>query len=107
MPIALSDSAKQKMSELVATRDGSCAIRVGLRSGGCKGFEQFIELSATESVGDHIIDCEKFKILIDKKSATLLNGATLDWKTSLTESRFVFIFPDTKPSCSCGKSFSV
>lgn len=107
MQITVSDSAKSKLSELLASRGGTPSVRVGLRSGGCKGFEQYVELSALPMTDDTVIDCGAFQVYIDKKSTILLGAATLDWKKTLTESRFAFIFPQAASPCSCGKSFSL
>lgn len=107
MQITISESAKSKLDELLTARAGPRTVRVGLRSGGCKGFEQLIELAATEMPEDDVIDCNSFSVLIDKKSAVLLTGAMLEWKKSLTESKFVLTFPESKPTCSCGKSFAI
>ena len=107
MQFTISESAKSKLDELLTTRTGPRAARVGLRAGGCRGFEQLIELGAMEMPEDEVINYDSLTILMYKKSAVLLAGAILEWKKSLTESRFVITFPDNKPICSCGKSFSI
>lgn len=107
MQITLSDSARAKLRELLSARGGTPSVRLGLRSGGCKGFEQFIELSPTIAPEDQTIDDAGLLLVVDKKSAILLDNLTLDWQSSLTVKRFVFTFPDKKAACSCGNSFSV
>jgi iron-sulfur cluster assembly protein len=107
MHITISDSARAKLSELLAARGGGTSIRLGLRSGGCKGFEQLIDLMPLITQDDEIIDANGLSIIIDKKSSVLLNGLVLEWVSSLTEKRFVFTFPSKKSACSCGSSFSI
>jgi iron-sulfur cluster assembly accessory protein len=107
LEITVAESAIKKLSELLSATAQGQYVRAGLRSGGCKGFEQFIELNASPSPGDIQIACGSFTVLIDKKSSVLLAGSSLEWKTTLTQSRFAFTLNRAASECSCGKSFSI
>jgi iron-sulfur cluster assembly protein len=108
MSFTLTESAIAKINSLLNERnDVPNNVRIGLRSGGCKGIEQIIEIGVPEVKEDHLYDCNDFRVYVDKKSQILLTGVKIEWRATLSESRFVFHFPDNKTSCSCGKSFSL
>jgi len=44
-------------------------------------------------------------VVVDKKSALLLDGTTLGWYSSLERQGFTFDNPNAVKSCGCGKSF--
>jgi iron-sulfur cluster assembly protein/iron-sulfur cluster insertion protein len=46
------------------------------------------------------------KVVVDPASASLLDGASLDYKDGLTEQGFAITNPNATRSCGCGKSFS-
>ncbi|MCE2809446.1 MAG: iron-sulfur cluster assembly accessory protein [Planctomycetaceae bacterium] len=66
-------------------------VRVGVVAGGCSGFEYSMNFGIS--------------VVVDKKSALLLDGTTLDWYSSLERSGFTFNNPNAVKSCGCGKSF--
>jgi len=71
------------------------------------GFEQFIDIGCHHRDDDVEFTYSNIAFLVDAKSAKILNGAALDWRSSLTESRFQFILSNNPASCSCGKSFAL
>ena len=107
LQFTISDSAKDRLGTLLKSKGAGILVRIGLRSGGCKGAEQYTDFSPSETPEDTRLDCGDFTVLIDPKSMVMLAGATFDWKTSLTENRFVLTFPNSKPTCGCGNSFTI
>ena len=53
---------------------------------------------------DYIIDFIKFKIAIDRMSAPMIDGATLDWKVEGINEEFTFRNPNEQNRCGCGVS---
>lgn len=54
-----------------------------------------------------IFEKNNAKIVVDKTSLELLNGATVDYKEEMARSSFVIIDnPIAIKSCSCGSSFA-
>jgi len=45
-------------------------------------------------------------VVVDPASASMLQGASLDFKNSLNEQGFSITNPNAQRSCGCGKSFS-
>jgi len=80
---------------------------VRLRAGGCKGMEYDFEITNRPDKFDSLSEEDGVKIVIDKKSEVLLANATLDYETTLMNSRFVLNFEDSRAKCSCGTSFAL
>ena len=105
--IVLTDAATAKVAELI-TQEGNpeLALRVAVRPGGCSGFsyEMFFDTDiadddVTSAYGD-------VKVVVDPASATLLVGATLDFKDGLQGAGFSINNPNAQRTCGCGQSFS-
>jgi iron-sulfur cluster assembly protein len=83
-------------------------IRLGVRGGGCEGFNyqiSFEETSTNEK--DLIFISEGINILIDKKSILYLNGTHLDWENKLMYTGFKIINPLEQSKCGCGNSVNI
>jgi iron-sulfur cluster assembly protein len=84
------------------------AIRLGVRGGGCSGFNYVIEYSddpprSRDIVSEH----EGVKFYVDKKSLIYLSGSTLDYEHTLMFQGFRFRNPQEATRCGCGHSFTV
>jgi len=83
-------------------------LRVGVKAGGCSGFEYFFEWEAGPGDKDLVFEGPGgARVWIDPRSHRLLDGTTLDYDTSLLSRGFVFQNPHAKATCGCGTSFSV
>ena len=86
--ITLTDSASAKVAQLLQEEDDdSLALRVGVRPGGCAGFnyEMFFDVKGADDTERSFGDV---KVIADTVSAGLLTGATLDYRNGLDESGF-------------------
>jgi iron-sulfur cluster assembly accessory protein len=105
--IILTDRAIAKVGELIKQEGNpELALRVAVRPGGCSGFsyEMFFDSDLAEddlrsSFGD-------VKVVVDPASASLILGATLDYKDGLQDAGFSINNPNASRSCGCGQSFS-
>ena len=83
------------------------AIRVGIRGGGCTGFSYLFEWSDQEPrPEDKVLSFEdgKVRVFIDPKSFIYLDGATLEYQTTMMGRGFKFTNPNAKGTCGCGES---
>jgi iron-sulfur cluster assembly protein/iron-sulfur cluster insertion protein len=106
-PIALTDVASEKVSELLAQEgNAELALRVAVRPGGCSGFsyEMFFDSDVAED--DILSTFGTVKVVVDPSSASLLTGATLDFKDGLQGAGFSINNPNASRTCGCGNSFS-
>ena len=84
--------------------DENLFLRVGLRGGGCAGFQYVLDFTSAKE-NDYLMKFGDIDVLIDPISAMHLEGTTIDYVTSLMGSGFKFINPNAKKTCGCGSSF--
>jgi iron-sulfur cluster assembly protein len=87
---------------------GETALRLGVKAGGCSGFEYTFAWEAAPKAGDSIFEtADGAQVMVDPKSLRLLDGIVLDYDTSLVSRGFLIDNPQAKSTCGCGTSFSV
>jgi iron-sulfur cluster assembly protein len=83
-------------------------LRVGLRAGGCSGYEYVFGWEREPRPDDNVFEgAGQARIFIDPRSLRLLDHAVLDYDTDLLSKGFFFQNPNAKSTCGCGVSFSV
>ena len=107
--IAVTENAANQIEKLLAKHEmPGGGLRVGVKAGGCSGFEYVFEWEAAPREDDCVFDGPKgARVWVDPRSLRLLDGTTLDYDTSLLSRGFVFQNPHAKSTCGCGVSFSV
>ena len=106
--IAVTPTAAGQMQKLLAKQDAARGLRVGIKAGGCSGFEYVFEWEAAPKPDDLVFEGpDGVRVWVDARSHRLLDGTTLDYDTSLVSRGFVFQNPNAKQTCGCGTSFSV
>ena len=107
--ISVTENAAGQIQKLLAKQeipDGG--LRIGVKAGGCSGFEYMFAWEAVPRADDLIFDGPHgVRVWIDPRSHRLLDGTTLDYDTTLLSRGFVFQNPHAKSTCGCGTSFSV
>ncbi len=104
--LTMTDKAAQAVKRFVRfSEEPFGGLRVGVTSGGCSGFQYEIEMAKEAAPEDQVLDVSGIQVFIDPASAPLIDGLTIDFKETLTESGFVFHNPNASGSCGCGKSF--
>jgi iron-sulfur cluster assembly accessory protein len=105
--ITLTETAAAKVSELIAQEGNpELALRVAVRPGGCSGFSYEMFFDSDFADDDQISTYGDVKVVVDPASATLIMGATLDFKDGLQGAGFSINNPNASRSCGCGQSFS-
>jgi iron-sulfur cluster assembly protein len=100
------DSAQKHIKSLLDGKD-KAAIRIGIRDSGCSGYAYFLEFADRIESNDLEFSFEDFKVLIDEKSFTFINGTTVDFIKEGVNSNLTFINPNVSAQCGCGESFSI
>lgn len=106
--INITPYALSMLKKFSASEDATPLIRVGIRGGGCSGFMYFLNpLQMQEKEDDDIIITvdEELSLVVDSISLPYLEGITLDYVETLTESGFKFNNSKFSKTCGCGKSF--
>lgn len=81
------------------------ALRMGVRGGGCSGYQYDLSFDAPRPDGDTVFTLEGVTVVVDDKSLELLNGTELDYADGLNGTGFKFNNPNIKGTCGCGNSF--
>src|SRR5437870_1559123 len=109
MSVTLTEKAakevKKIMDEQKQQLPGNVVLRMGVRGGGCSGFEYSLGFDSETNVNpavDEVAEAHGVKIAVDKKSLLYLNGAELDFYDGLDKRGFLFNNPNAQKSCGCG-----
>jgi len=107
--ITVTENAASQIQKLLVKQEiPEGGLRVGVKAGGCSGFEYVFAWEPTPAQSDLVFDGPRgVRVWIDPRSHRLLDGTTLDYDTSLLSRGFVFENPHAKNTCGCGTSFSV
>lgn len=107
--IEITARAARHIRKMLASRNqGESALRVGVKAGGCSGFEYTFGWEAAPRAGDAVFDApDGGQVFIDPRSLRLLDGIVLDYDTNLLSRGFLIDNPRAKSTCGCGTSFSL
>ena len=107
--IVISSAADGQIWKMLAKRAaGETALRVGVKAGGCSGYEYVFGWERAPKDTDLIFEGPGgAKVYVDPRSLRVLDGTTLDYDTSLLSKGFVFNNPNATSVCGCGASFSI
>lgn len=82
-------------------------LRVGVRGGGCSGWEYQMALAERPVPGDVVLEFGGVRVFVDQASQPFLRGVTIDYVSGLHGAGFKFLNPNASRTCGCGSSFSV
>jgi iron-sulfur cluster assembly protein len=107
--LTLTDRAAAKIQGLLSeeSEDEISVLRVAVQGGGCSGFQYALGFDRGPQDGDHELHQHGVTIVVDPYSAPYLQGASIDYLDSITESGFKIDNPNAASSCGCGHSFQV
>jgi iron-sulfur cluster assembly protein len=105
--VTLTDIAATKVQEFLASQETEGAgLRVGVRGGGCSGFQYQLALDEPRE-GDSIFEDQGIRVMVDEASLRYVNGSVVDYTESLMGSGFQVNNPNVVAACGCGSSFRV
>ena len=108
MAITLTERAATEVKRIIEDQklDQEAVLRVGVTGGGCSGFMYKLAFDKEYDVAkDAKYEQHGVAIVIDKKSALLLDGTTVDFYDGLDKRGFTFDNPNAVKSCGCCSSF--
>ena len=112
--ILITNDAIEQISNLLKGQSDKKALRVGVRSGGCRGMSytmDFIgsnEINPDDKVYDYSLKADQsFQVVCDPKSLLYIYGMQLDFSKELIGGGFNFVNPNASQTCGCGSSFAV
>ncbi|GAB3273133.1 iron-sulfur cluster insertion protein ErpA [Microbacterium sp. MEC084] len=104
--VSLTDAAAAKVKSLLEQegRD-DLRLRVAVQPGGCSGLIYQLYFDERYLEGDETVDFDGVEVIVDNMSVPYLDGATIDFKDTISEQGFTIDNPNASGSCACGDSF--
>lgn len=104
--ISLTDAAALKVKSLLEQegRD-DLRLRVAVQPGGCSGLIYQLYFDERYLEGDETVDFNGVEVIVDNMSVPYLDGASIDFKDTISEQGFTIDNPNAGGSCACGDSF--
>jgi iron-sulfur cluster assembly protein len=105
--VTLTDTAANKLTQFL-TQQGSpeAGLRLGVRGGGCSGFQYALALDEAHD-SDQVFEDRGIRVLVDQAALQYVDGSVVDYTESLMGSGFEVKNPNVVASCGCGSSFKV
>jgi iron-sulfur cluster assembly protein len=106
--VTMTDIAADKVRGFLAQQEseGDVGLRVGVRGGGCSGFQYALALDERREE-DHVFDFEGIRLIVDPASMRYVEGSEVDYTESLMGAGFEVNNPNVVASCGCGSSFRI
>ena len=106
--VTLTDIAAEKVKGFLSTQEseGEIGLRVGVRGGGCSGFQYALALDERKDE-DLVFDYDGIRLIVDPASMRYVDGSEVDYTESLMGSGFEVNNPNVTASCGCGSSFRI
>ncbi len=107
MPITVTETAAERVRQLLAARGRGEGVRLGVKTAGCSGMAYVLEFVDAIEDEDLVFESHGVKVVVDPKSLVYLDGTELDYAREGLSEGFQFNNPNIKDKCGCGESFSV
>jgi iron-sulfur cluster assembly protein len=107
-PVMLTERAADEIKSIIKSQElagDKIRLRVGVKGGGCSGFNYVLDLTETQKDHDEAFTQHGVTVICDPKSLLYLNGTVIDFKDELMGRGFVFQNPNATSTCGCGSSF--
>ena len=107
--ITLTDKGAEKVREFLAGQSAiaeSAGLRVGVRGGGCSGFQYALAFDEQRD-DDTVFDDKGIRLLVDRGSLPYVKGSVIDFVDGLQGAGFKVDNPNVVAACGCGSSFRV
>ncbi|XP_059470746.1 iron-sulfur cluster assembly 1 homolog, mitochondrial [Neocloeon triangulifer] len=105
--LVLTQSAVNKLKEILESKKEFIGVRVGVKQRGCNGLSYTLDYATEKEKLDEEVCQDGVKVFIDKKAQLTLLGTEMDYVEAKLSSEFVFNNPNIKGTCGCGESFSI
>ena len=106
--VTLTDFAAEKVSQFLEGQAAGedAGLRVGVRGGGCSGFQYALALDAQHD-DDAVFEDHGIRVIVDPASLRYVDGSVVDYAESLMGAGFEVKNPNVVAACGCGSSFRV
>src|SRR6185503_11757078 len=107
-PLTVTDAAARKIGEL-AVKEGRTEpiLRLRVVAGGCSGFSYELGFEAAAANDHVIVGADGVRVVVDPRSAPIIEGSTLEFDSSLLGGGLKVKNPRATHECACGDSFAI
>jgi iron-sulfur cluster assembly protein len=107
--ITLTDKGADKVREFLSAQAevvDTAGLRVGVRGGGCSGFQYALAFDDQRD-DDTVFEDKGIRLLVDRASLPYVKGSVIDFVEDLQGAGFKVENPNVIAACGCGSSFRV
>lgn len=105
--MTLTESAAERVREIVENADDALGIRLGIKNGGCAGMSYTLDLAREAQPGDERVEAHGATVFVEAKAVLFLLGTEMDFEKTALRTGFVFRNPNQVGACGCGESVSL
>lgn len=107
--LAVTPKAAHKIRELAAKEGREIPVlRLRVTAGGCSGFSYELSFTDEPESDDHVISADDgVRVVVDPKSAPIIEGSTVELEESLLGGGLKVRNPQAVHECACGDSFAL
>src|SRR3982074_2408114 len=105
--ISRPDKGAEKVREFLASQATvaeTAGLRVGVRGGGCSGFQYALAFDDQRDE-DTVFEDKGIRLLVDRPSLPYVKGSVIDFVEGLQGAGFKVENPNVVAACGCGFSF--
>jgi iron-sulfur cluster assembly protein len=105
-PISISAvGAERAVAAIAGSGKPNAGVRLFIKSGGCSGYQYGMAIDDRELDGDTILQDRGVKLIVDRMSLPLVQGAEIDYVENMMGGGFTVNNPNATSACGCGHSF--
>lgn len=105
-PFSISENGAARAHDAIAgSGKANAGVRLFIKSGGCSGYQYGMAIDDRELDGDTIVLDRGVKLIVDRMSLPLVQGAEIDFVENMMGGGFTVNNPNATSSCGCGHSF--
>ena len=104
--VTITDTAAEKIRDLVAANETEQVLRIAVKGGGCSGFQYALALDSRKD-DDNVFEHNGVAVAVDKVSMQFVFGSQVDYVDGLQGAGFTVNNPNVVAACGCGSSFQV
>lgn len=105
--ITLTESAINRVRDMMTKREQGVGLRIGVVKSGCSGYSYALDYADEVAADDVVIEQGDVKVVVNEEALPMLDGMELDFVKEGLNQSFKFINPNVTSECGCGESFSV
>ena len=107
--LSITDGAARRVAQAIGENDlpAGAGLRAGVTEGGCSGLNYDVRIAEGPDETETTYVLNGTNVFVSAFSAQYISGMSIDWISSMQESRFVFKNPNATGGCGCGVSFTV